>query len=53
MFEAILTGLQALSDRMLQWCLAIAIAIPIDALIIAFNRKTFEELTGINLTKKN
>ncbi len=52
MFESILTGLQALGDHMLRWSIAIAIAIPIDALIIACNRKTFEELTGINLTKK-
>lgn len=52
MFAEILAGLQALGDRMLLWSIAILIAIPIDALIIACNRKTFEEMTGMDLTKK-
>ena len=51
MLETIAQGLLALGDRILQWNVAILLSIPVAAIIIAFNRETFEEMIGVNQKK--
>ena len=48
MLETITQALLALGDRILQWNVAILLSIPVAAIIIAFNRETFEEMIGVN-----